>query len=657
LKINYRPEIDGLRCIAVLSVVFYHAQLNLFDEHFLSGGFIGVDIFFVISGYLITSIILKELSEKDNFSFKYFYERRARRILPVLLFIILISIPFAWIYFYPIELVNFAKSILYSLGFVSNFYFYYSGLEYGSPESILKPFLHMWSLSIEEQYYVLFPFILVAIYKYFRQYIFHILLISLLVSLFFADWSSKTYFSYTFYFIQTRAWELLCGSILAYFEIKFNNTRSKNKTLNEILPLIGFFLIVYSFFFFNDDTFHPSLITVIPIVGVMLILWFTNNGNVMTNILSHKLFVGVGLISYSLYLWHYVVFSFAKNIEVLFDNNAGKMILILISVTLSIFTYFFIEQPARKKTSVKIIFSFLITGLVVILFLSSAIILNNGFSSRIKVKNYQEKPTFMYLMQNDKICFNRLGPDYCHFGKHEKKIIVVGDSQLASLAYDLNEKVKNKYSFIPIVSESFFYFKESYLLNKKTKKINLDYNRERDNIKKILNQSENNIIIIGGASSLYFYNKRVKNKDPHFYSHFVDSKNLKNNPKKLEKEFLAGINELSLKNDIILLYPIPEIGVNLQKKTLKNKLRTYKYYYSDFLEQNKEVINLYDSINLPNVYKVFPYKKFCNQESNLCLTHNNNEFFFFDGYHPSLTGAKMINELIMDQIKKIDLKK
>ena len=137
LSRHYRPEIDGLRCIAVISVIFYHAQITIFGFQPFKGGFIGVDIFFVISGYLITSIILKEILEKGSFSFKNFYKRRIRRILPVLIFVMLVSIPFSWLYIYPIDLVSYSKSILYSLGFSSNYYFHYSGLEYGSPESLL----------------------------------------------------------------------------------------------------------------------------------------------------------------------------------------------------------------------------------------------------------------------------------------------------------------------------------------------------------------------------------------------------------------------------------------------------------------------------------------------------------------------------------------
>ena len=175
MKLTYRPEIDGLRAIAVGAVVLYHAQINILGQQTFKGGFIGVDIFFVISGYLITSIILKELITTGSFSFKYFYERRIRRILPALLLVMLVSLPFAWMYFIPSNFIDFSKSILYSLGFSSNFYFHYSGQEYGAIDGLLKPFLHTWSLSVEEQFYILFPVVLLITFKYFGKYLIYIL--------------------------------------------------------------------------------------------------------------------------------------------------------------------------------------------------------------------------------------------------------------------------------------------------------------------------------------------------------------------------------------------------------------------------------------------------------------------------------------------------
>ena len=237
MKLTYRPEIDGLRAIAVVAVILYHAQITIMGHQPFKGGFIGVDIFFVISGYLITSIILKELLVTGSFSFKNFYQRRIRRILPALLLVMLASLPFAWMYLLPSSFIDFSKSILYSLGFSSNFYFHYSGQQYGAESGLLKPFLHTWSLSVEEQYYILFPIVLLITFKYFRKYLIHILILGFILSLGLADWGSRNHPSFNFYGLPTRGWELLAGSILAYFEIT-NDKRSENKTLNLILPTI-----------------------------------------------------------------------------------------------------------------------------------------------------------------------------------------------------------------------------------------------------------------------------------------------------------------------------------------------------------------------------------------------------------------------------------
>ena len=236
MKIAYRPEIDGLRAIAVIAVILYHAQITILDNLPFKGGFIGVDIFFVISGYLITSIILKELLATGQFSFKNFYERRVRRILPALLFVIIVSLPFAYMYLIPSSLVDFSKSLLYSLSFGSNFYFHFSGQEYAAENSLLKPLLHTWSLSVEEQYYILFPIIIFYIFRYFKESILIFLIAGFTVSLVLSEWGSRNYSSLNFYIISSRAWELLIGSILAYFESQ-SGSRSKNQKLYRILPV------------------------------------------------------------------------------------------------------------------------------------------------------------------------------------------------------------------------------------------------------------------------------------------------------------------------------------------------------------------------------------------------------------------------------------
>ena len=348
MKLLYRPEIDGLRAIAVGAIILYHAQITILGYQPFKGGFIGVDIFFVISGYLITSIVLNELVTTGSFSLKYFYERRIRRIHPALLFVILVSLPFAWMYLLPSNLLDFSKSILYSLGFSSNFYFYFSGQQYGAVNGLFKPFLHTWSLSVEAKYYILFPIFFLIVIKILRKYLIHILILGLVISLVLAEWGNSNHPSFNFYFLPTRVWELLAGSILAYFEIT-NGHRSKNNTLNLILPTIGLLLIGYSILFFNDEMFHPSFYTLSPIIGVCLIIWFSNKDELITKILSTKLFVGIGLISYSLYLWHYPIFAFGRITSFIDTNITNKLIVFGILLILSILSYFFVEKLFRNK--------------------------------------------------------------------------------------------------------------------------------------------------------------------------------------------------------------------------------------------------------------------------------------------------------------------
>ena len=384
MKLNYRPEIDGLRGIAVGTVILYHSQITILGHQPFKGGFIGVDIFFVISGYLITSIILKELVTTGKFSFKYFYERRIRRILPVLLLVMLVSLPFAWIYLLPSSFIDFSKSILYSLGFSSNFYFHYSGQEYGAASGLLKPFLHTWSLSIEEQYYIIFPICLILFFNFFKKYIIHLLIICFIISLVGANWASYNHPSLNFYMLPTRGWELLAGSVLAYLEIQ-KGKRSSSKLFNQIFPFLGIFFIGLYIFLFDNTINHPSFYTLLPIVGVCLLIWFANKDEIITKILSSKLFVGTGLISYSLYLWHYPIFAFGKISGLVTDSILNKGFLLILLVGLSILTYFIIEKPLRNRAKMKFksVINILILFLIVIFSFNYYAINQKGFPKRI----------------------------------------------------------------------------------------------------------------------------------------------------------------------------------------------------------------------------------------------------------------------------------
>jgi peptidoglycan/LPS O-acetylase OafA/YrhL len=675
MKLTYRPEIDGLRAIAVGAVILYHAQITILGYQPFKGGFIGVDIFFVISGYLITSIILKELFTNDSFSFKHFYERRIRRILPALIFVMLVSLPFAWMYLLQSSFIDFSKSILYSLGFSSNFYFHYSGQTYGVESGFLKPFLHTWSLSVEEQYYIIFPIVLLITFKYFRKYLIHILILGFIISLGLADWGSRNHPSFNFYVLPTRGWELLAGSILAYFEIN-NGHRSKNKILNLILPSIGLFLIGHSILFFNDKIFHPSFYTLSPIIGVCLIIWFSNKDELITKILSTKLFVGVGLISYSLYLWHYPIFAFARITEFTEGGVFKKLLLGFLILIVSIFSYYFVEKPFRNKNNkFKVIFSLIVIFLSVLMIFNFRVIQKDGYPNRLPGILSGDFSKSWELLKNQKgeTCFRNI--EGCKFNtSSNKKVYIIGDSHMGSLLFNLKDRiVKNNYQFITSTIGGCLFYPGFNLVENKTQKINKNCNESYfQKIKQNLSNDKNSIIIFGGRHPLYLSNYLFDNKEggveggvegPEWADKYVSTGKYDT----IQNSFKREILEFSKNNKIILIYPIPEVGWNPNQKILyqwsKSEFSKHfdlKYITTSFnvyRERTKSSFELLDSIQGDNIYRVYPHKLFCDTTiKDRCVTHDDKNIFYADYDHPSIKGSEMINDLIMKEIEKIELK-
>ena len=620
MKLTYRPEIDGLRAISVGAVILYHAQITILGYQPFKGGFIGVDIFFVISGYLITSIILKELVTTGSFSFKNFYERRIRRILPVLIFVTLTSLPFAWMYLLPGSFVDFSKSILYSLGFSSNFYFYISGQRYADDGGLLKPFLHTWSLSVEEQYYILFPIVLLITFKYFRKYLIHILILIFFVSLGLADWGSRTHYSLNFYVLPTRCWELLAGSILAYFEI-IKGHRSQNQKLNLILPFTGLILIGHSIWFFNDRMFHPSFYTLSPVIGVCLIIWFSNKDELITKILSTKLFVGIGLISYSLYLWHYPIFAFVRVTEFIQGSLFNKLLIGVIIIIISIFSYYFVERPTRnKKNKFKFIFFIIILNYFFI-FGSSLFVLKNKYS--LFEKNLIEFNEFENTIRKwEKCLINNLIniSDYCKIGDYKDKVFLIGDSHLIPLINDLGKKLnKRNYELINFIQLGKIYRRKL----REDKRVNY------------LKDIKNSILIFGG-----YYQRESKSELKSLFNFYKDDFEI----------FLKN------KNKIIFLTPIPEINMPLDynlKQVIKGKKKDVSISKTKIIDRNKlaiDFIGKFKEINIIDLSQIF-----CDEFK--CYAVMPNKLILKSDYdHPSLKGAEMINGLIIKEIEKIELK-
>ena len=457
MKISYRPEIDGLRAIAVLSVIFYHSTKSVGSFVLFPGGFLGVDIFFVISGYLITSIILSEINITQNFSFKNFYQRRARRILPALLFVIFFSIFFAYILLLPEDFNEYIKSIFYTIFFSSNYFFYFLGELYDATPSLLKPFLHTWSLSVEEQFYLLYPIILYFSFKYFKNFLnkilFSLIFISILtmLSYYYLD-QSLAFFNFL-----TRFWELLIGAVIANNQKKIT-TYNLSILKKNVISFFGIILIFYPIFFFNKNISFGYIYTFLSIVGVSLIISFDDKEILINKILANKILVFLGLISYSLYLWHYPIFAFGRITEFFGDGVSKK--LFFLTFILSLFTYYLIEKPFRNFNCISVkkflilIFSLYFILLIFIFFSLSGKITPIRNES-LKLLNVGDNTGNLTVCKNSKV--NKEG--YCVFNdQYKKTIILIGDSHMQTLEGSLLDfSNKNNFKFIIINKAACFY--------------------------------------------------------------------------------------------------------------------------------------------------------------------------------------------------------
>lgn len=331
---EYRPEIDGLRALAIMPIIIFHAGIDVFP-----GGFLGVDVFFVISGYLITTILLKDISNRN--SILSFFMRRAKRILPVLIVVLIVCSFASVLTMLPEEYVSFSKSLIAVGVFCSNIFFWRE-TNYFDEIAHSKPLIHTWSLGVEEQFYLVFPFVLIFLLKFQNKHRIYILIFLSCISLLLSEWANSNAPVAGFYLTPTRAWELLFGVMVALI------IHEKKPKPNEILSLFGLFLMIFSMVYFDRDSAMPGLLTIVPVLGVVLLILFTSETSWIGKFLSQRIFVFTGLISYSLYLWHQPIFVFSNLVRGDDLSLAHNLFLIFILFIVSYLSFRFIEQPARK---------------------------------------------------------------------------------------------------------------------------------------------------------------------------------------------------------------------------------------------------------------------------------------------------------------------
>jgi peptidoglycan/LPS O-acetylase OafA/YrhL len=372
----YRKEIDGLRAIAVVPVILFHAGFE-----WMRGGYIGVDIFFVISGYLITSILLKE-QQQGTFSIVNFYERRARRILPALFIVLLVCLPFAWFWLLPHELKAFGKSMIAVVTFVSNLLFWLE-TDYFTADRELIPLLHTWSLAVEEQFYIIFPLFLAFFSRKNTLLMVTIVALIALFSLGMTEWGWRYFAEGNFYLIPFRAWELMIGALTAFYLFYKPQPQGMICQLGSVL---GLALIVLAIFFLDKSIPFPSLYALVPTLGTALIILFANDNTWVNKLLSLKLFVMIGLVSYSAYLWHQPLFVFARAYYMEMPNASIMAVLSLVSVLLGYISWRYIEAPFRDKrrfSQRQIFVASLLVGVVFVL-IGAALVLSDGAMYRFE---------------------------------------------------------------------------------------------------------------------------------------------------------------------------------------------------------------------------------------------------------------------------------
>lgn len=432
----YRKDIDGIRALAVLFVLVYHFDLLAFGK----GGFLGVDVFFVISGFLITSIIKNQL-DNDTFSFSNFYIRRIKRLAPALFIVLLLVSIIGWFVLLPIDFVELIKQIFTTQFYFSNI-FYWKTINYFGLGADSVFLLHTWSLAVEEQFYLVFPIFLFAIHRYANKYFWQILIITTTISfglnIFFLEIKREA----TFYLMPTRAWELLAGSLVIPLIVKF---KFKNSFIYELLAWIGLFLILFGVLFYKAEIRTPGFFSFFPVIGTCLLLYTGNqNYTIVSRLLSLKWIVFIGNISYSLYLIHWPVNVFA---EYFFGDQYSllwRFLMFCLSIFGSALLYYTLENPIRKNIFIKqnkrIIISYS-AGMAITILICSTIYVTDGFPSRfpnevVKMAGFvNDNATSMRKCEYlDKKSIKN--PEFCTIGneQQESNWLLYGDSHAWAIA-------------------------------------------------------------------------------------------------------------------------------------------------------------------------------------------------------------------------------
>ncbi len=657
---QYRREIDGLRALAVLPVILFHAGFETF-----SGGFVGVDVFFVISGYLITTIIINELDD-GKFSIINFYERRARRILPALFVVMLACLPFAWMWLLPSDMKDFSQSLVAVSLFASNILFWRES-GYFAAAAELKPLLHTWSLAVEEQYYVLFPIFLLLTWRFGRRFVIATLAVIAIISLGLAEWGSTAKPAATFYLLPTRGWELLLGAFTAFY-LSSHAQGNVSPIAKEIGSVLGLFLVLYSVFYFDASTPFPSLYTLAPTIGTVLIIALASNESLVGKVLGWKLFVGIGLISYSAYLWHQPLFAFARHLRLTEAYHDLLTALAVATFILAYITWKFIELPFRNKKTIRLK-SLTVSALSIstlLIALGSIGHLTDGSIGREYDNTFEEILNTAKENGKNRECWARFTENptldnACSLGDQSQQATfsIVGDSHAGSLseAFGLNARKEN------INGLDWTYVSCSPLISGDSGEIDKNKHACRslraDFFSRIKDENlpPKYTLILSARWTLRVEVGRFNNKeggietgkDAPWHVQEINSTSYRY---KIAELYHDSVSEILNKGyRVILIYPIPEMGWDIPRLLARIYWQNGTLLPSDgsvshavFTERNRATYEILDSIgDHPNLVRIKPESLLCNTiVKERCIAHINGAPLYYDDDHLSNAGAELI---------------
>lgn len=667
---KYRKEIDGLRTLAVIPVILFHAGFSLF-----SGGYVGVDVFFVISGYLITSIIYNEIIE-ERFSIIQFYERRVRRILPAFFFVICVCIPFAFLWMLPAEFKGFSQSII-AANFISSNLLFWLQTDYFASSSDLKPLLHTWSLAIEEQFYVFFPLLLLLLKNVRQNYLLIILAFLISASLIVSEWALNVDPSASFYLLPTRAWELGIGSFLALSRRYWQNISGRAA---NIVSITGLGMVLYAVFFFNTSITFPGFSALIPVFGTVLLIASANQQTLVGKLLSLPPMVGIGLVSYSAYLWHWPVFAFARirNIE-----EPGVMLFILLiglTLFLAFLSWRFIEQPFRCKERFNRKTLFVLAGLFSVTLTVFGFIghFTSGLPNRledsvIELADYA-KNDIRYSDCHSGGSLYVEPKDSCILGdKANTNVAILGDSHATAISdqlslslsnYDTNLMSLTYFSCMPTIG---IYVQSVVNRCAEYNSSVFDY---------ISSNPKIDTVVLVGRWTRALEGTRFNNQEGGHESGEsryalpvgTEFESFSNSDRidlvgNLIKETV--LKYISSGKKVLLVYPIPEVGWHASNYIAKRRLfglesQELSTSYDVFSQRNVNTYSQLDKIDKKmNFLTVTPEDTFCNSFlKNRCVATLDGKPLYSDDNHLNEKGSAMLSSSIVDaMVQKGWLKK